>query len=58
MVSGFKTSPNDHERILSGLAIEILIALKSSKSTALFEFKLKRPCEEVPANDIFFIYVV
>jgi hypothetical protein len=56
MVSGLVTSPKDHDLILSGLAIEILMALKSRRSTALFEFKLKRPCEEVPARDMIFLF--
>jgi hypothetical protein len=56
MVSGFVTSPKDHDLILSGSAIEILIALKSSRSTALFDVKLKSPCEEVPANDMIFYF--
>ena len=52
MVSGLVTSPKDQDLILSGSAIEILMALKSKRSTALLEVKLKRPCDEVPANDM------
>jgi hypothetical protein len=54
MVSGLVTSPKDHDLILSGLAMEILMALKSKRSTALLEVRLKRPCDEVPASDMIF----
>ena len=40
MVSGFVTSPNDHERIFSGEASEMRIASKSARSVVLLSWKL------------------